>query len=169
MDEVLQHRVKIFPVSQEHIEGLHACLDSVARERKYLGMVEAPPLETVRSFVLSYLEIHAPQFVAVIDNEVIGWSDIHPGKREGFKHSGQLGMGVDKRYRRLGIGGKLITIAIQKAKECGLERLELGVFASNTAAIKLYEKTGFVVEGIKKKARKIDGGYDDMIEMALFI
>jgi RimJ/RimL family protein N-acetyltransferase len=50
-----------------------------------------------------------------------------------------------------------------------LERIELGVFASNIPAIKLYEKAGFVVEGVKKKARKLDGVYDDMIQMALFI
>jgi RimJ/RimL family protein N-acetyltransferase len=50
-----------------------------------------------------------------------------------------------------------------------LERIELEVFASNTPAITLYEKKGFVVEGVKKKARKLDGVYDDMIQMALFI
>ena len=51
----------------------------------------------------------------------------------------------------------------------GLERIELEVFVSNAAAIKLYEKAGFVVEGVKKKGRKLDGEYDDLVEMALFI
>jgi len=50
-----------------------------------------------------------------------------------------------------------------------LERIELEVFASNAPAIKLYEKVGFVVEGVKQKARKLDDIYDDLIEMALFI
>jgi RimJ/RimL family protein N-acetyltransferase len=39
----------------------------------------------------------------------------------------------------------------------GLERIELEVFASNTGANRLYEKAGFVVEGVKKKRRKLDG------------
>lgn len=88
---------------------------------------------------------------------------------EGFTHSGQLGMGVQKRFRRMGIGTKLIEQALRKAKAKGLERVELKVFASNTAAIKLYEKLGFVVEGVKKKARKLDGAYDDLVEMALLL
>lgn len=78
-------------------------------------------------------------------------------------------MGVHARYRRSGIGQQLIARTIQKAKEIGLERIELEVFASNAPAIKLYEKLGFVTEGIKKKARKMDGNYDDIVEMALFV
>jgi ribosomal protein S18 acetylase RimI-like enzyme len=77
-------------------------------------------------------------------------------------------MGVHKDFRRRGIGTRLIDEAISRAKEKGLERIELGVFASNAPAIKLYEKMGFVVEGVKKKARKLDGVYDDLVNMALF-
>jgi RimJ/RimL family protein N-acetyltransferase len=45
--------------------------------------------------------------------------------------------------------------------------VELSVFASNLTAIRLYEKFKFEVEGRKKKARKLDGSYDDIIVMAL--
>lgn len=48
-------------------------------------------------------------------------------------------------------------------------RVELEVFASNTAAIALYEKLGFVVEGRKSRARKVDGAYDDDLIMARFL
>jgi RimJ/RimL family protein N-acetyltransferase len=159
----------ILPIAKEHAEGFHRCLDSVARERLYLALVQAPTLDSTRQFVLSNIANDVPQFVAIIDNEVIGWCDISPVKREGFTHCGELGMGVHPRYRKLGIGQQLIVRTIQKAKEKGLERIELEVFASNVPAIKLYEKLGFVTEGVKKKARKIDGRYDDIVEMALFI
>ena len=88
---------------------------------------------------------------------------------EGFTHCGRLGMGVHKSFRRLGLGTRLIERTISRAKGRGLERIELEVLASNTPAIKLYEKVGFVVEGVKKRARKLDGAYDDLVEMALFI
>ena len=161
--------LKILPIAKEHAEGFHRCLDSVARERLYLALVQAPTFDSTRQFVLSNIANDVPQFVAMIDNEVVGWCDILPVKREGFTHCGELGMGVHPRYRRLGIGQQLIVRTIQKAKEKGLERIELEVFASNVPAIKLYEKLGFVTEGVKKKARKIDGRYDDIVEMALFI
>jgi RimJ/RimL family protein N-acetyltransferase len=48
-----------------------------------------------------------------------------------------------------------------------MERIELDVFASNKAAIALYLKLGFVTEGVKRRARKLDGEYDDNVFMAL--
>ena len=45
--------------------------------------------------------------------------------------------------------------------------IELEVFASNTAAIALYRALGFVTEGTKRRARKLDGEYDDNVVMAL--
>jgi RimJ/RimL family protein N-acetyltransferase len=50
-----------------------------------------------------------------------------------------------------------------------LERIELEVYGSNESAIRFYERTGFVVEGVKKKGRKLDGEYDDLVQMAVFI
>jgi ribosomal protein S18 acetylase RimI-like enzyme len=169
MEDKVSRKIQIVPIAEKHIEGFHACLDSVARERRYLGFIEAPPLESVHGFVLSNLERDIPQFVALHEETVIGWCDISPRWLEGFTHCGRLGMGVHKDFRGMGIGTKLIERTISKAKEKALERIELEVFASNIPAIKLYEKIGFVVEGVKKKARKLDGVYDDLVEMALFI
>ena len=169
MSEAVQQRIQILPIAEEHIEGYHQCLDSVARERLYLAWVQAPPLDSARAFVLSNIAGDVPQFVAVIDDEVIGWCDISPLRHVGFQHRGELGMGICKHYRRLGIGRRLVARTIQRAKEKGLERIELEVFASNVPAFKLYEKMGFVTEGIKRKARKMDGNYDDVVEMVLFV
>ena len=169
MSAKASREIQIAPIAEEHIEGFRDCLDSVARERRYLAFVQAPPLESTREFVLSNIARDIPQFVALYEEDVIGWCDISPMRFEGFTHCGRLGMGVHKRFRRLGIGTRLIEQTISKAKEKGLERIELEVFASNSPAIRLYEKAGFVVEGVKKKGRKLDGEYDDLVEMALFI
>ena len=50
-----------------------------------------------------------------------------------------------------------------------MEKLELQVYASNVAARRLYERFGFVVEGTRVRARKLDGKYDDVILMGLFL
>jgi ribosomal protein S18 acetylase RimI-like enzyme len=165
----MRQDIQIAPIAEEQIEGFHRCLDLVARERLYLALLQAPPLDSVKAAVLSNIADHMLRFVALIDKQVVGWCDIRRLKHEGFRHRGELGMGVDPRYRRLGVGQQLVSHTIQKAKESGLERIELEVFASNVAAIRLYEKMGFVTEGVKSKARKIDGTYDDIIEMALFV
>lgn len=161
--------VIIVPVSKGHSKSLHECFESVARERRYLGRVQAPPLEETEKFVRACLERHTPYFVALDGERVVGWCNIVANEGEGFTHRGTLGMGVLSGYRGKGIGTSLIDRTIEAARAAGLERVELAVFASNLPAIKLYEKTGFVTEGVKKRARKIDGAYDDIVQMALFL
>lgn len=161
--------IQITRIAEEYIEGYHRCLDSVARERRYLAFVQAPPLESTRGFVLSIIASDETQFVALKDEDVVGWCDISLMWLEGFTHCGRLGIGVRKDYRRRGIGKRLIERTIARAKEKGLERIELEVFASNRPAIRFFERVGFVMEGVKRKARKIDGAYDDLIGMALLL
>jgi ribosomal protein S18 acetylase RimI-like enzyme len=161
--------IQVIPISEEHIDGFRNCLDIVARERLYLAQVNAPSLEIVNEFIKTNIKNHIPQYVAITGNEIIGWCDVTPLKSVGFTHCGELGMGVHPQFRRKGIGEQLVIKTINTSKEIGLERIELEVYKSNIPAIKLYEKIGFKKEGLKIKGRKIDGKYDDVIEMALFI
>ena len=161
------NRVLIRPISQEDIEDFHSCLDSVARERKYLGFTEASPLEETRTALLEDMERNVIRLVAIDGSKVVGWCQIKSGRWEGYTHMGWLQMGVRGEYRGQGIGTALLSEALEQARKRGLERVELGVYASNLAAIRLYEKYEFQCEGRKKRARKLDGSYDDIIDMAL--
>ena len=160
-------QIQIKEISRNYFDAFHSCLDEVSRERKYLGFVEAPPLASTRKWLKSGLDRGEIRLIAVNGSLVIGWCDIELRDREGFGHSGRLGMGIRKEYRGKGIGKELLEQALAKARERKLERVELDVYASNQVAIKLYEKYGFQFEGRKQKARKLDGGYDDIICMAL--
>ena len=42
--------VRIVPTAEFHIPGLHAALDEVAKERRYLAFLGAPPLAATREF-----------------------------------------------------------------------------------------------------------------------
>jgi ribosomal protein S18 acetylase RimI-like enzyme len=108
------------------------------------------------------------RLIAIDGSKIVGWCQIKSGRWEGYTHMGWLQMGVHKDYRGKGIGTALLGQALEEARSLGLERVELGVYASNLAAIRLYEKYKFQREGRKKRARKLDGVYDDIIDMALF-
>lgn len=163
------NEIKIFPIAQQYFDAFHSCLDEVSHERKYLGWVEAPSLGSTREWLQRGMELGEIRLVAVNESQqVVGWCDIELKDREGFRHSGRLGMGVLKEYRGRGLGTELLKQALTRAREQKLERVELDVYASNLVAIKLYEKHNFQIEGRKQKARKIDGHYDDIISMALF-
>ena len=43
------------------------------------------------------------------------------------------------------------------------------VFTDNEGAIRLYESHGFAREGVKSRARKLEGRYQDVLLMALWL
>jgi RimJ/RimL family protein N-acetyltransferase len=161
--------MEIRSIQETDVEAFRSCLDVVARERKYLAMVEAPPPDKVADFVRNNISKGYPQFVAVDDEQIVGWCDIHAPDLEGFRHLGTLGVGVHPAYRKQGLGERLLHAAIEEAKTIGLERIELTVYATNAIAIKIYEKAGFTVDGVRRRARKLDGAYDDIILMSLML
>jgi RimJ/RimL family protein N-acetyltransferase len=161
--------VGIVPAAERYIDGFHAAVDAVARERRWLAFVEAAPVEQSRAFMRWLIGGGGFQFLAVdADDRVVGWCDIVRHDLEGFRHVGKLGMGLLAEYRGRGIGRRLCRAAIDAAFAAGIERVELEVFASNEAGIALYRGLGFTVEGVKRAARKIDGRVEDNVMMALF-
>lgn len=157
----------IVPIEEKHIEAFWTAVDSVARERKFLAFLEGPPIELTRDFVLEHIKEGWPQVVAMHEDQVVGWCDISALDRPVFAHVGSLGIGVLASYRGQGIGEALLSTALQMAQLKGLTRIELTVREQNKAAISLYEKYGFVKEGVHKNAVRIDGIYEHHIFMAL--
>ena len=161
------NQIQIRHLTEADIEEFHTYLDSVAHERKFIGFVQAPSLEKTRNWLMAGMEEGEIRLIALDGSKVIGWCDIEIGQREGFVHAGRLGMGLLKEYRRQGLGSRLLEETLSVAKKRGLERVELDVYTSNAPAIKLYDKFNFQIEGRKRKARKLDGTYDDIIVMAI--
>ncbi|OZI64524.1 GNAT family N-acetyltransferase [Bordetella genomosp. 11] len=159
-------RYSILPIAPAHIDGYRRALDTVARERRHLSFLEAPPSEQTRAFVMNNIASRHPHFVALVGREVVGWCDIVPLSQQGFTHTGVLGMGVHPEWRGKGIGKALLTATLAAAATLQLTRVELEVYAGNTVARALYQSCGFVEEGIKRQARCLDGRYEDIVIMA---
>lgn len=154
-------------IRQDHILGFREALDSVARERLYLAFLEAPSLEITQQFVCENIEKQNPHFVALVDNKVVGWCDVTELHRPIYAHVGSLGLGVVSAYRGMGIGKALMETTLKAAQSKGLLRIELDVVAHNVRAQKLYEKFGFVREGVYKNRGYVNGQFQDHIFMAL--
>jgi ribosomal protein S18 acetylase RimI-like enzyme len=161
--------IEIVPITQDHIDGFHRALDIVARERRYLAFLEAPPIEATRTFVLDNIKRGHPQFVAVsADGEVVGWCDVTPvSNRPTQTHRGVFGVGLLPQFRGQGIGTKLIKKALAAARAFGLHRVELTVREHNTGAIELYKKEGFAIEGVQRDGVLVDGVYENVVCMAV--
>ena len=159
--------LEIVPISHEHIESFHRALDFVARERRYLAFLDAPPFEAVRTFVLDNIKHGYPQLVAVSAGQVVGWCDIVPKPRPIYAHGGVLGIALLPEFRRQGIGERLMRQTLDAAQALGLRRVELSVRENNTGAIELYSKVGFATEGLQRNAILVDGGYENVVLMAV--
>jgi ribosomal protein S18 acetylase RimI-like enzyme len=159
---------RIVPIEQKHADGFHACVDAVAREKRFLIFQEAPPVESTRAFVRENLESGQVHFVVLDGERVVGWCDIRKTKLPSVAHVGTVGIGLLPEFRGKGIGKALLAAAIRAAFASGVERIELMVYASNLEALALYRTLGFVEEGRMARRARIDGAYLDMICMALF-
>jgi len=143
------------------------CLDSVARERRYLAQVEALPLDRIKEFVANTVAQDAAQYVAVKDGNVVGWCDVFGHWAYALKHVGSLGMGVRKDYRQQGLGTKLIKATLDHALRKGIYRVTLEARSDNIHAIQLYERVGFRHEALTKAALKFDDVFYDGVQMSL--
>lgn len=161
--------IKIVNKTMELADSFRDALDSVARERMWLAFTEAPSYEHMRSFVSGLIKDNDIQVYAVLDDKVIGWCDITRRKRNVYAHTGSLGMGILKPYRGNGLGSRMMDECIRQAKANGIEKVCLEVYGHNKAGRALYDKFGFIQEGVKLKEVKVDGKYYDNVIMGLWL
>lgn len=96
-------------------------------------------------------------------NEIVGYIGIYFVQNEGYIYN----IAVKKSYRNLGIGSMLLKkILCVCHKEYKLKFLSLEVRKSNLAAIKLYEKFGFITLGYRKNFYRKP--IEDAIIMTIF-
>ncbi|HEX4597960.1 MAG TPA: GNAT family N-acetyltransferase [Burkholderiaceae bacterium] len=160
-------RVSIVPIEMRHIEGLHDCVAEVARERRYLSIVEGFTLDQSAAWVAADRARGNPFLVALDHDRVVGWCEVRRDILPGRAHAGMLGMGLRGPYRGKGLGRQLIEQALQAARQHGFERIELMVRSPNARAIRLYSQVGFQEEGRKRDAVRLDDGSEDELMMAL--
>jgi ribosomal protein S18 acetylase RimI-like enzyme len=88
--------------------------------------------------------------------------------RRKVQHIGHvIGMMVRPEARGRGVGHALLDACIAEARRTqGLELLTLTVTAGNSAAIGLYESSGFVTYGKLQRAIKLGPAYHDKLHMA---
>lgn len=78
-------------------------------------------------------------------------------------------VGIRAGYRGRGIGTEMFKRLDAWAVSQEITRLELTVRKDNEAAVHLYEKSGFVIEGLRKNSMRVGGAYADEYYMATFI
>lgn len=99
------------------------------------------------------------------NGEIVGMYILHPNNIGRCGHICNASYAVKSDLRGQHIGEKLVTDCIKQAKEIGYKILQFNaVVKSNTMALHLYEKLGFVKLGVIPKGFRLDNGeYEDII------
>jgi ribosomal protein S18 acetylase RimI-like enzyme len=106
------------------------------------------------------------RLAAVADRDVVGSIRIARINTPARLHVAYLAMAVAASWRRKGIGASLVSEALRWAASAQIEKVTLGVYASNSAAVALYRKVGFLEEGRLLRQSKKASGYEDEVLMA---
>ncbi len=107
------------------------------------------------------------RLVAVLDGVVVGSASLINESKVRRKHVATLGMAVAESFAGRGVGTALLNEILEFADNwLNLMRIELTVFCDNKAAVHLYKKFGFEIEGTLRAYAFRDGQYVDSYTMA---
>ncbi|MBU8687169.1 GNAT family N-acetyltransferase [Priestia megaterium] len=107
--------------------------------------------------------------VAVVHNEIVGFSRCEGNELKRFAHKVEFGVCVAKECWGYGIGKELLQQSILWADDAGMKKMTLSVLETNKKAIDLYTKFGFEVEGVLKNDKVLsDGKFYSTVVMGRF-
>ena len=143
-------------------------INKLVDENALLATVKKKTLKEEKQWLknqIKEIEKKRSIFIAIETNKKYLGSVEIASKKDGMSHIGLLGIALDKSIRGLGIGERIMKLAMKLAKKyLKLEIIRLGVFKGNHAE-KLYRKLGFKDCGYFPKERKRGNVYHDEIIM----
>ena len=148
-------------------EAWRTTYDVVAKEGRWIGGEEARPHEVMRPQFSVYVE--DPDCLALAADTADG---VVGGLMARFTRPGviDLGMQLLHDWRGRGVGSALMSGCVEWAREKRAHKLTLEVWPHNDAALALYRKFGFEVEGrLRRHYRRRSGQLWDSIVMGLVL
>lgn len=108
--------------------------------------------------------------VAEVDGKIVGNLNFSGGAKPRIAHTGEFDVSVLREYWGQGIGKRLIYYLIEWSKQSGvIRKINLRVRSDNNTAIELYQKLGFLEEGVITRDFLINDRFYDSLSMGLFI
>lgn len=108
----------------------------------------------------------AVSFVVDVDGKAVGSASLFDF--DSFAHHAEAGVSLVPDARGRGVGTAAVVQLVQFGfVRRNLRRIHLQAIASNAAAIRAYEKAGFVIEGRLRQHAWVRGAYEDIVLMGI--
>ncbi|MBQ1019467.1 N-acetyltransferase family protein [Micromonospora ureilytica] len=110
-------------------------------------------------------KLPAHRLVAVGDDSmVIGWIAVSPtSARAVYAGVVEHSVYVDPAARGRGVARLLLDALIASTEAAGVWTIQSGVFGENTASLRLHERAGFRVIGVRERVARHHGRWRDVI------
>lgn len=162
--------MRIRPIEKNDAKAFYQFQLLLDQEAKYMLYEPTERVTTVRQIKKTISEIKNTEtstiFIAEKDKQIVGYLGLYGSSLKRVKHVGYISIGIVEAHCNKGLGYQLLSASFQFAKTTGINRLELSVIEENKRAIHLYQKCHFSIEGVRKKAVRINGQWHDELYMA---
>jgi RimJ/RimL family protein N-acetyltransferase len=159
------------PARPTDSRGLARLFSDVRREGRWLVTPPSAVSQPSEAFFIGEM-IRGEEGLALVaeaDGETIGNVLVSIERNVVSSHVGTLSIVVAEGWRDVGIGSAMVRAAQEWSTANGLQKVALAVFPDNERAIAVYERAGFVREGLRRKQYRGDGGeLRDELLMAWF-
>ncbi|PWN74470.1 N-acetyltransferase [Bacillus cereus] len=104
--------------------------------------------------------------VAKVDQIIIGWASVSKiSSRCAYVGVGETSVYVHPNYIGNNVGFRLLKELVGLSEENNYWTLQANIFAENISSIKIHEKNGFRIVGIREKIGQVNGIWKDNILM----
>ena len=150
--------LQLIPFTPEHYDQLCSWFGTEKDLIQWGGWglsypLDAAQLDQMLSEGLSPKPARLCWMVEGTDGALIGHVQLALDWQNGIGRIARVGLAPDKRGQRLAVPMLRLALAQAFAEEA-VERVELNVFTWNQAAIRTYQKLGFVHEGVRRSSAK---------------
>ena len=103
------------------------------------------------------------RLIAKIEKAIVGWAALsNVSDRCIYAGVAEVSIYIDTDYQGQGIGDKLMNALIKVSESSNIWTLQAGIFPENIASIKLHQKHGFRIVGIREHIGKMDNKWRDV-------
>lgn len=151
----------------EDAQQLIELVNTIAGESENLTFTSGEftlSLEQERSYLQQIIDHDGIYLVAEAEGQIIGLATCQESSRSRTAHRGELSICIRRSWWHRGVGSTLMERLLEQASQKGLRKIDLEVREDNVHALRLYEKFGFLREGIHRRMfcdgdRFVDGLY----------
>ncbi|MFC0558161.1 GNAT family N-acetyltransferase [Halalkalibacter alkalisediminis] len=161
-------KVVLRPVHLQDAEEIVISVESIIKQGSSIQKERARTVEEEQAFIIEMTSKDNMYTVVEVNGLVKGIARVIRGELTMKRHTGLFRTWLHEDTQGKGIGKQIMDYTLTWCRLHQLHKLCLTVFDSNKIAKSLYEKYGFVTEGVQKDQVYINDVYHDEVFMAYF-